>query len=300
MPVNLVCPSTCTPSPGTRRIISRQSPNLPNVLHVAIGTRSVNPDLPCSVEGSLSPSLTSSPSPFTSATTKRHGQSRKPVRSQKLDLGAAQNNNSNHADANRGTARMRPKERNVLQSSCSKKDLTKSGCPIGDPNTRTLWHSPCCDCLANPFLAQISVLVVSQAVRPRRVRAPKGGGPNPGKMGPRRVGAPKVGPRKVGAQKFALFSPSPAAFSLFLSFSLLVEFSWCLKRRGSQMWALGLSCEAPALHRGEFCGIDAKNYRQKWVGPKAHRLKQSGSTRAPNHPEPPQLNPDGADPEDLG
>ena len=64
---------------------------------------------------------------------------------------------------------------------------------------------------------------------------PEGWGPNPEKVGPRRVGAqkggapkgggpegwrPKVGPRRVGGPKFcALFCPSPAPLSLFLSFS---------------------------------------------------------------------------------
>ena len=83
---------------------------------------------------------------------------------------------------------------------------------------------------ANPFLAQIGVLVVW----------------------PRRVGAPKGGPRRVGGPEgFCAFFPSPAPFSLFLFVSgcLLVVFWWCLKRRGSQMstfGVLGLSCEAPA------------------------------------------------------
>ena len=42
------------------------------------------------------------------------------------------------------------------------------------------------------------------------------------------------------------------------------------------------------------------HFGQKWVGPKAHRQMQSDSTRVPNHPEPPQQNPECADPEDLG
>ena len=69
-----------------------------------------------------------------------------------------------------------------------------------------------------------------EKVEPRRVGAPKGGGPEG--WGPRRVGGPnkeKVGPRRVGpegwgAQRFALFFPSPAPFSLFLFFSGV--FSW--------------------------------------------------------------------------
>ena len=59
-------------------------------------------------------------------------------------------------------------------------------------------------------------------------------------------------PRRVEGPKFrAFFFPLPLPFSLFLSLSgcLLVEFWWCLKRRGSQMCTigvLGLSCEALA------------------------------------------------------
>ena len=76
--------------------------------------------------------------------------------------------------------------------------------------------------------------------------------------GARRVGARRVGPRegwgpegwgfeqqqqrRVGAQNFALFFPCPAAkFVLFsLSGGLLVEFWWCLKRRGAQMCTFGV------------------------------------------------------------
>ena len=76
----------------------------------------------------------------------------------------------------------------------------------------------------------------------------KGGRPNPEKVGPRRV----VGARRVGGPKFrAFFFPVPPQNSFFSSLSggLLVEFWWCLKRRGAQMCTfgvLGLSCEAPA------------------------------------------------------
>ena len=107
---------------------------------------------------------------------------------------------------------------------------------------------------------------------PRRVGAPKGGGPEG--WGPRRVGAPKGGgpqgwgARRVGGpnterwgpkgwgtegwgtQNFTLFLPFPATVSLFLCLSgcLLVEFWWCLKRRGPEMCTfgvLGLSCASP-------------------------------------------------------
>ena len=86
---------------------------------------------------------------------------------------------------------------------------------------------------------------------------------------PRKSGAQKGGSREgcgpegwgpegwdESAPNFALFFPSPATmFALFvLSLGvLLVEFWWCLKRRGPQMCTfgvLGLSCEAPAAPIG--------------------------------------------------
>ncbi len=77
------------------------------------------------------------------------------------------------------------------QSRFGHPDLTK----FGQSNFGQFWPNPI---LANPFLARISVSVVSQSVRPRRVGARRG-----------------VGPRRVGAQNFALFFPSPPSFSLF-------------------------------------------------------------------------------------
>ena len=75
---------------------------------------------------------------------------------------------------------------------------------------------------ANPFLANpMSVLVVSQSVRPRR----------------------------VGGPKFRVFFSLPPHRSFCLSGCLLVESWWCLKRRVAQMFSFGvlwLSCEAPA------------------------------------------------------
>ena len=64
--------------------------------------------------------------------------------------------------------------------------------------------------------------------------APKGGGPKGG------------GPKGGGAQNFALFFPLPPQNSFFSSLSggLLVEFGWCLKRRGA-FGVLGLSCASP-------------------------------------------------------
>ena len=112
------CPSTC-PSPGNTCLGSSPDshPNLPNVLPAVIGTRSANPDLPCSVEGSLSPSLTRlTMSPFTCMMAHRHCHNPTSWAVAKAStnfggtvrsLGAAQNNNSNHADCKLG--------RNALQ-----------------------------------------------------------------------------------------------------------------------------------------------------------------------------------------
>ena len=90
-------------------------------------------------------------------------------------------------------------------------------------------------------------------VGPRRV--------GPRRVGPRRVGPRKVGPRRVGPQGWApkggepkisrFFFPLPPQFSFFLPSlrGLLVEFWWCLKRRGPEMCTFGvlwLSCEARA------------------------------------------------------
>ena len=84
--------------------------------------------------------------------------------------------------------------------------------------------------------------------------APKGGAPKGGapKGGAQKGGGPRVGPGRVGGPKFrSLFFPLPPHFRSFLCLSgcLLVEFRWCLKRRGPEMCTfgvLGLSCEAPA------------------------------------------------------
>ena len=49
-----------------------------------------------------------------------------------------------------------------------------------------------------------------------------------------RVGPRRVGPRRVGDPKFRVFFPLPPQFSFILPSlgGLLVEFWWCLKRRG--------------------------------------------------------------------
>ena len=75
---------------------------------------------------------------------------------------------------------------------------------------------------------------------------PEEWGPQPRKSGVRRVGAKsgagRVGVRRVGSPKFRAFFPSPVQNSFFSSLSggLLVEFRWCLKRRGAQMCTFGV------------------------------------------------------------
>ena len=80
------------------------------------------------------------------------------------------------------------------------------------------------------------------------IGAPKGGAP---KGGAPKGGVSKGGARRVGGPKFrAFFFPVPPQNSFFSSLSggLLVEFGWCLKRRGAQMCTFGvlrLSCAGP-------------------------------------------------------
>ena len=67
-------------------------------------------------------------------------------------------------------------------------------------------------------------------------------------------GAPQGGAPKGGeAQNFALFSVSRSHFLSFFPLGrLLVEFWWCLKRRGLGMFTFGvlsLLCETPAERR---------------------------------------------------
>ena len=90
-----------------------------------------------------------------------------------------------------------------------------------------------------------------EGAKPSKSGGPEGGGP--GVVGSRtwKNVVPKDGsrrgPKGWGAQNFALFSPLPPQFSFFLP-SLgvrLVEFWWCVKRRGPEMFTfgvLGLSC----------------------------------------------------------
>ena len=93
----------------------------------------------------------------------------------------------------------------------------------------------------------------ARRVGARRVGARRVGARRVGarRVGARRVGARRVEARRVGGPKFrAFFSLSRHKFrSFLLSGGLLVEFWWCLKRRGAQMCTFGvlrLSCEAPA------------------------------------------------------
>ena len=76
-----------------------------------------------------------------------------------------------------------------------------------------------------------------------RFRPTEGGEPNsegwrPRRVGPRKVWPRRVGPRRVGGPKFRVFSPLPPQFAFFLVSleCLFVEFWWCLRRRGAQMY----------------------------------------------------------------
>ena len=96
---------------------------------------------------------------------------------------------------------------------------------------------------------------------PEGVGGPKGWGPEPRKSGSPKVWWPggvgvegveartqkklvarRVGAEGWGAQNFALFFSLPPEISFFLLSlgGLLVEFWWCLKRRGAQMCTFGV------------------------------------------------------------
>ena len=97
-----------------------------------------------------------------------------------------------------------------------------------------------------------------QTVVPRPEGGPEGWGPEgwgpegwgPEGWGPEGWGPEGWGPEGWGAQNLSLFSPLPPQNSFFSSLSggFLVEFWWCLKRRGPEMCTfgvLGLSCASP-------------------------------------------------------
>ena len=107
--------------------------------------------------------------------------------------------------------------------------------------------------------------------KPSKNRAPKGGGP-------------KGGEAKISRFFFPLLLP----FSLLLSLSgcLLVEFWWCLKRRGPQMCAfgVGLSCEAPAAlnppaHTFQGPGLQKHHQNSTRRHPERDRKSDNGSGR---------------------
>ena len=74
-------------------------------------------------------------------------------------------------------------------------------------------------------------MVEPRMVEPRRVE------PRTQKNGPRRVEL-----RRVGGPKFRAFFPLPPQFSFILPSlgRLLVEFRWCLERRGLEMFTFGV------------------------------------------------------------
>ena len=124
--------------------------------------RSPNPDLPCSVEGSLSDALTMSPftcmahkhchNPTSWAVAKASTNSGGTVRSQKLDLGATKNNNNNnnHADWKSGTAGMRSKRTDCSVVFFSKKDLTNPGVQSVTPTLASPPHCSLADVCGTP------------------------------------------------------------------------------------------------------------------------------------------------------
>ena len=88
------------------------------------------------------------------------------------------------------------------------------------------------------------------------------------------MGHPKGGALKgVGPKISRFFFPPPATVSLFLCLfgCLLVEFWWCLKRRGPEMCTfgvLGLSCASPGLqkhHQNSTQGPQERERRTKIV-----------------------------------
>ena len=86
-----------------------------------------------------------------------------------------------------------------------------------------------------------------------------------------------MGLRRAGGPQFRVFVfPLPPQFSFFLPSlgGLLVEFWWCLKRRGPEMrtfGALGLSCETPAASRGGREGGGGGRGRGRGEGLKGRR-----------------------------
>ena len=112
---------------------------------------------------------------------------------------------------------------------------------------------------------------------------PKGGGP--------KGGGPKGGGPKGGGPKISrFFSPLPPQNSFFSSLSggLLVEFWWCLKRRGGQMCTFGvlwLSCEARS---GGAAGVSHDSPRAQtctFEGPGLQKHNQNSTKRHPEREE---------------
>ena len=150
------------------RIISKQSPQLAQCA-ASRDRNALRKPRPPMLSGRLAVSFADvvTMSPFTCNMAHRHchnptswavaktsTNSGGTVRSQKLDLGAAQNNNSNHADCKSGTGGLRSKRTECSRVFFPKKDLTKSGCPMTPTLAYpalpkedfgpqpTLWHSP--------------------------------------------------------------------------------------------------------------------------------------------------------------
>ena len=99
--------------------------------------------------------------------------------------------------------------------------------------------------------------------------APEGWRPKPRRRGVPKSGAPegsKGGAPKGGRPKITRFFPLPPLHSSFLG-GLLVEFWWCLKRRGgytfwSSLAAAGVSHDSPRAQTCTFEGLEFKNHHQ--------------------------------------
>ena len=87
------------------------------------------------------------------------------------------------------------------------------------------------------------------------------------------------------AQNFALVFPSPAPIFALFVWGLLVEFWWCLKRRGARMFTfgvLGLSCEVPAAPKPPGFHTTAREPKREHLRPrrfKHHQIQRKRPTR---------------------
>ena len=125
--------------------------------------------------------------------------------------------------------------------------------------------------------------------KPRKSGGPEGWGPEG--WGPEGWGPEGWGPEGCGPNISRFFFPSPATkFVLFFPlWGLLVEFWWCLKRRGAQMCTFGvlwLSCASPG--GPEAAGVSHDNQRAQtctFEGPGVQKHHQNSTRRHPEREE---------------